>query len=159
MMSSDAITIRPVLKDNIGLVAEIYGACFDEPWPRPAVEDLLSTLGAFGLIANLAASDGEMAVGFILARVVVDETDILSIGVHPQRQRNGIGRILVGAVIQAVEAAGGEAVTLDVAEDNSSAQALYASLGFDVVGRRPGYYLRVGNVKVAALLMRYSIER
>jgi ribosomal-protein-alanine N-acetyltransferase len=159
MMPPGSITIRPILKNNIDLVAEIYGACFDEPWPRPAVEELLATPGAWGLIANVAASDGDIAAGFILARVVVDETDILSVGVHPQRQRNGIGRILVEAVIQAAETAGGEAVTLEVAEDNSGARALYASFGFAVVGRRPGYYLRVGNVKVAALLMRYSIER
>ena len=159
MMPLGSITIQPVRKNNIELVAEIYGACFDEPWPRPAVEDLLSTPGAWGLIANVTASDSDVAAGFILARAVVDESDILSVGVHPQRQRNGIGRILVEAVIHAAEAAGGEAVTLEVAEDNSGAQALYANVGFDVVGRRPGYYLRAGNVKVAALLMRYSIER
>ncbi len=157
MMPPGSITIQPIRKNNVELVAEIYGACFDEPWPRPAVEDLLSTPGAWGLLARMADANGEMAVGFILARIVIGETDILSVGVHPQRQRRGIGRILVEAVIRAAESAGGEAVTLEVAEDNLSAQALYASVGFDVVGRRPGFYQRIGDVKVAAQLIRYSI--
>ena len=147
MMPPGSITIQPIRKNNVELVAEIYGACFDEPWPRPAVEDLLSTPGAWGLLARMADANGEMAVGFILARIVIGETDILSVGVHPQRQRRGIGRILVEAVIRAAESAGGEAVTLEVAEDNLSAQALYASVGFDVVGRRPGYYQRSATSK------------
>ena len=95
MMPPGSITIQPIRKNNVELVAEIYGACFDEPWPRPAVEDLLSTPGAWGLLARMADANGEMAVGFILARIVIGETDILSVGVHPQRQRRGIGRILV----------------------------------------------------------------
>ena len=42
MMVQGSITFQPVRKNNIDLVAEIYGACFDEPWPRPVVEDLFS---------------------------------------------------------------------------------------------------------------------
>ena len=48
----------------------------------------------------------------------------MSIGVLPQRQRNGIGRYLVEAVIRAVTIVDGVAVTLEVAEDNLGAQAL-----------------------------------
>lgn len=156
-MMQGSITFQPVRKNNIDLVAEIYGACFDEPWPRPVVEDLFSTPGEWGLLAREATSQSDTAAGFVLARIILGETDILSVGVLPQRQRNGIGRYLVEAVIHAASIADGLAVTLEVAEDNLGAQALYANVGFEVVGRRPSYYIRAANDKVAALLMRYAI--
>lgn len=67
-------------------------------------------------------------------------------------------RTLVDAVIQSVNPNQGGVVVLEVAEDNPAAQKLYVNAGFSVVGRRPGYYIRVGTVKVAALLMRYAID-
>ena len=139
-------------------VAKIYGASFDEPWPRPVVEDLFSTPAAWGLLASIKAPKGDIPAGFILARTVIDEADIMSVGVHPQHRRIGVGRTLVAAVIHSVNPNQGGVVVLEVAEDNPAAQKLYANAGFSVVGRRPGYYVRVGNVKVAALLMRYAID-
>ena len=109
------------------------------------------------MLASEAALQSDTAAGFVLARIILEETDILSVGVLPQRQRNGIGRYLVEAVIHAASISDGAAVTLEVAEDNLGAQALYTNVGFEVVGRRPSYYMRAANVKVAALLMRYAI--
>ena len=152
------ITIRPIRRVDMDAVAKIYGASFDEPWPRPVVEGLYFTPAAWGLLASIKASEGDIPVGFILARTVIDEADIMSIGVHPQHRCKGVGRTLVDAVIHSVNPSQGGVVILEVAEDNPAAQNLYASAGFKVVGRRPGYYIRVGNVKVAALLMRYAID-
>jgi len=56
-----------------------------------------------------------------LARIILEVTDILSIGVPPQRQRNGIGSYLVEVVIRAVRIVDGVAVTIEVAEDNLGA--------------------------------------
>ena len=92
-----------------------------------------------------------------LAWIIFEESYILSIGVLPQCQRNGIGRYLVEAVIRAARIVDGVAVTLEVAEDNLGAKALYTNVGFEVVGRRAGCYLRAANVKVAELLMRHAI--
>lgn len=152
------ISVRPMRKIDMDAVAKIYGASFDEPWPRPVVESLYSTPAAWGLLASIKAPEGDTPVGFILARTVIDEVDIMSVGVHPQHRRKGIGRTLVDAVIHSVNPNLGGVVILEVAEDNPAAQKLYANAGFNVVGRRPGYYIRVGNVKVAALLMRYAID-
>ena len=152
------ITVRPMRKIDMATVAKIYGASFNEPWPRPVVEDLYSTPAAWGLLASIKTPDADIPAGFILARTVIDEADIMSVGVQPQHRRKGVGRTLVDAVIQSVNPNQGGVVVLEVAEDNPAAQKLYVNAGFSVVGRRPGYYIRVGTVKVAALLMRYAID-
>ena len=152
------IIVGPIRKIDMDAVAKIYGASFDEPRPKPVVENLYATPAVWGLLASIKAPDGNFPAGFILARTVIDEADIMSVGVHPQHRRKGVGRILVDAVIHSINPSQGGVVVLEVAEDNPAAQKLYASAGFNVVGRRPGYYIRVGNIKVAALLMRYAID-
>ncbi len=49
-------------------------------------------------------------------------------------------------------------MSLEVAEDNHAAQALYAATGFDRVGRRPGYDRQPGGAAVAALVLRRDLS-
>ena len=42
---------------------------------------------------------------------------------------------------------------------NAAARALYAGLGYAVVGRRPGYYRRVAAPPVDALVLRRALGR
>ena len=74
-----------------------------------------------GLIASIETSSGDAAAGFILPRTVIDEADIMSIGVHLLYRRKGIGQTLVDAVIHAADPKAGGAVFLEVAEDNHAA--------------------------------------
>jgi len=113
------------------LLAALHADAFDAPWSERALADLLAQSGVFA-----AAEDD----GFILIRVVADEAEILTLAVRRAARRRGVGGRLLGQA--AIEAArrGAVQMFLEVAEDNIAARALYASAGFEEVGRRRKYY-------------------
>jgi ribosomal-protein-alanine N-acetyltransferase len=96
-------------------------------------------LGAPGRCAVVARVRGEV-VGYAAATCHLDETEILDVVVARPWRRQGIGARLVTELLAVAWTHGARAATLEVAEGNVAAQALYRHLGFSVEGRRPGYY-------------------
>lgn len=60
-----------------------------------------------------------------------------SIYVDPQRQRTGIGRALLTALIERARASGKHAMMAGIAAENAGSIALHHALGFREVGRLP----------------------
>jgi ribosomal-protein-alanine N-acetyltransferase len=125
--------------------------------PRLAVEQYLRPNGTWALIATLDRGGVVRPAGFVLARTVVDESEIFAIGVAPADQRRGVGECLIAAARQIAERGGAAVIYLEVGVDNPGARALYAKCGFDVVGRRPDYYRKSGGDRVAALILRLTL--
>jgi ribosomal-protein-alanine N-acetyltransferase len=69
---------------------------------------------------------------------------ITNIAVHPASRRRGIGRGLLGSVLEDARRRATRLVVLEVRPSNIEARALYESFGFQVVGRRRGYYYDTG---------------
>jgi putative acetyltransferase len=65
-----------------------------------------------------------------LAPARCDHVGVLSVGVHPDHQRKGVGRALMKHLIEHARTCDLERLELCVRSDNAPAQALYASLGF-----------------------------
>ena len=86
--------------------------------------------------------------GFVLARTVADEAEILTLAVDPLMQRHGAGRLLLRAAMHAARQRGAAAMFLEVAPSNAAALALYGAAGFVQVGRRPRYYPGGGDALV-----------
>jgi len=148
--ASASLTIVPAGSPHAALLAALHAPAFPpEPWDETALARLLALPGVF---ARLALA-GDEPVGFVLARVAVDEAEILTLAVLPGRRRRGAGRALVTAVAAAARAAGGTRLYLEVAADNAAALALYRGQGFAEVGRRRGYYVRAGAAPVDALVL------
>jgi ribosomal-protein-alanine N-acetyltransferase len=103
---------------------------------------------------TLEAVGQEEPLGFIVVRAVAGEAEILTLAVHPEARRLGLGRALVQAAATTARTFGAEAFWLEVAVDNAAATALYAATGFEPAGRRPYYYARPGGERVDALVMR-----
>ncbi|GAB3618165.1 ribosomal protein S18-alanine N-acetyltransferase [Okibacterium endophyticum] len=83
------------------------------------------------------------------------EADIQTVAVAPEVRRMGLGRVLVQALINRARDARAREVFLEVRQDNPAAQALYAELGFESIGVRPGYYQPDD---VDAVVMRHAIS-
>lgn len=115
-------------------MALLHAAAFPPPdqWSAAAFATQLALPHTFGLLDERG--------GFALARAVADEAELLTIAVHPEVRRLGIGRALLASVLAAAARRGAETVFLEVAETNAAARALYAALAFTPVGRRAGYY-------------------
>lgn len=85
-----------------------------------------------------ATRDGP--VGYVVGRMVLDEGEILNLGVALAARRHGIGRALVERMMLAFATAGVRHVFLEVRASNLAAQRLYAGFGFRSIGRRRRYY-------------------
>jgi ribosomal-protein-alanine N-acetyltransferase len=160
----NSVSIKTVGPFDLGRLARLHQACFDDPWSRADLAHLLALPGGFGLLArlferNLVGLDGMRGVGFALCRVVRDEGELLSIGVGPSYRRRAIGAALLRESIERCRRAGSISMFLEVAADNFSAQAMYRAFGFDEVGRRDGYYLRADGTRVTAYTMRCDVTR
>ena len=149
---------------ELGEAASLHLRCFpaqwDRPWDRQSFAEVMAMPGTFGLMAREPAAQpaiGQPAIGLIVCRVVADEAEILTVGVDPERRRRGLGAALIGAARAEAASRGAARLHLEVAEDNFAARRLYAELGFEPVGRRPGYYARGALGSVAALLLAAAI--
>jgi ribosomal-protein-alanine N-acetyltransferase len=91
--------------------------------------------------------------GFALARVVVDEAELLTLATDPDHRRQGIAAAILSALEDAVTLRGARRLFLEVAADNAAARALYAKAGYLETGRRSGYYTHAAGPPVDALQM------
>lgn len=78
--------------------------------------------------------------GFIVYRATLDEAEIITVGVHPDARRTGIGIALLGVMETDLKKQGVKHIFLEVAADNMPAQKMYEQCGYVVVGHRPKYY-------------------
>jgi ribosomal-protein-alanine N-acetyltransferase len=126
------VTIQAVSTDSdLGSLARLHAACFEDGWSEQALRDLLKTAGTAAFTAPN---------GFVMARVAGGEAEILTIAVAPELRRKGTGRALMIAAIRHAQSQGARTMFLEVAETNVAAATLYGSLGFREVGRRKAYY-------------------
>ena len=134
----DAWVIRPATTIDATALDHIHAACFAEAWSAAEVAEWL----AIPSVVTVAAFESKTATGFVLAQAVADQAEILTFALHPDRQRQGIGRALLDTLELELSGRGTHSLYLDVAEDNIAALALYRGAGFAETTRRRGYYAR-----------------
>ena len=139
--------IEPMNVSQVPQIAELEKLCFSDPWSEQSIASELENPLSLWLVAVEA---GEV-VGDVGSQTVLGETDMMNLAVAPEARRQGTGRALVLALVEALKKKESHSLTLEVRASNIPAQKLYASLGFSQVGRRPKYYV---NPKEDALILR-----
>jgi ribosomal-protein-alanine N-acetyltransferase len=128
---------------------ESQGAGLDaeEPVPRKSawesvVARLRHIIGRNHSSPSSPATSGDrrLIVGYASIWMMVDESHLTSIAVRKGYQRQGIGELLLTAIIRLSMQMKADVVTLEARASNHSAQALYAKYGFKTVGIRRRYY-------------------
>lgn len=148
-----ALRVRPLEESDLGQVTAIEEACFATPWSERTFRNLLRRPDALLLSA---VDDEERVSGYAAAWFVGREAELGDLAVAPQDRRRGIGGELVDAVLAEARSRGVVQIFLEVREGNRSAQGLYRSRGFELVGRRRGYY---AGPTEDALIMRRLLVR
>ena len=113
------------------VLASLHRTAFTDAWTAGAIADLLAAAGTFAF---------HLQDGFILARAVGGEAEILTLAVEPTMRGQGLGRALLRAAAQHAHTLGVANLFLEVGIDNPAALALYAGQGFVRVGQRKAYY-------------------
>ena len=124
----DVAAIMPVMNDA-------FDPEFGEAW---TAAQCLSTLALPGGQLLIARSD-DVVVGFALSRGVIDEEELLLIGVLNVARRRGVGQQLIAKLSQACIQSERSVIFLEV-RDGNKAHSFYSSMGFNPIGRRASYY-------------------
>lgn len=110
---------------------KLHRVCFpNKPWSASDFADLKKSG------CDIIASQN----GFIVWRVVADEAEIITIGVHPDARRGGIASAMLTLIENDAKQRGAQKIFLEVAENNHPARAMYERNGFVQIGVRPKYY-------------------
>lgn len=118
------------IEELLPLEADLFGA---EQWSAAMFWNELATGHRY---VTATDPDGTL-VGYAGLAVGDGEAWVQNIAVRRDRQGRGHGRALLDTLLRL---AGDDPVLLEVAVDNAPAQHLYASVGFEVIGLRKGYY-------------------
>jgi len=110
-----------------------------EAYPWPWTEGMFADSIRSGHLCYLA-SEGDRALGYIVAYVAAGECHILNVCVDPTEQGNGLGRKLLRYALGVALDLGANEAFLEVRVSNDPAIGLYEATGFEVVGVRPRYY-------------------
>jgi len=134
---SGGFSVRPMTLDDLDGVMAVEQESFLTPWSRSAFEE---ELVKNRLARYLVALDAESIVGYAGTWLVINEAHVTNVAVHAGRRREGIGRLLMEALMQMARDAGMESMTLEVRVSNEAAKTLYQQLGFVSAGVRKNYY-------------------
>ena len=88
----------------------------------------------------LCACEQDQVIGFVSLRLAGGVGEILNVGVLPEVTRQGVGFMLLDAVLEQARQRGGESLTLEVGKNNAPAVKLYQKAGFKQVGVRKNFY-------------------
>lgn len=148
------IALRSFRTTDLGTLHEIDQICFPAgiAYSKSELRYYLQHPKSLTVVAE---EDGIIS-GFCIGQSYLLEGKvmghIITIDVLPAARRLGIGRQLFSDIEKRLRQAGAVFMRLEVAVDNLSAQAFYGHMGFERIGRIPGYY----NGKVDALVMEKS---
>ncbi len=156
------VVLREAGPLDAGVIAGLHLQCFADglggaAWSAASVAKVLSLPGRYAYRAVVAPERAARAVvaapaGFLLARILAGESEILSLGVATAWRRHGAARALLRAAMERAGRAGAARTLLEVAEGNMAARGLYAAEGFALVKRWPRYYRQPGGTAAAALV-------
>ena len=136
------MVIRDASEQDLPAIAEIQSVAPEASRWNP---------GDYLTFECLVAEQEGMVVGFVVARPVAGrECEILNLAVAPGVRRRGIGRQLLGDLLQRHP---GE-FFLEVRESNQAARQFYHRFGFRAITKRLQYY--TNPVETAIVMKLYS---
>ena len=139
-------------ESHVDAIAELEKMCFNDPWSIHSISSELNN----PLSTWLVAVEGGVVCGYVGSQSVLDGADMMNIAVHPDYRMQGIGYNLVDKLIALLKAKNVISLSLEVRVSNENAINLYNKMGFEIIGKRPGYYR---NPREDAYIMRKEFAK
>jgi ribosomal-protein-alanine N-acetyltransferase len=119
-------------------IMEIENASFSQPWTRDLFFDEILN----PRVLSIGARDADnLLAGYLFMFMALDEVSIHTFAVRPDLRRQGIAAALLSRGLLLAKKKGAQRAHLEVRRGNLAARTLYEKFGFEIVGRRPNYYL------------------
>lgn len=139
-MKMQPFDIRPASAEDLVELVGIERNSFSSPWSEDSICSFIQDdLNRACFVAAISGSPFNV-VGYVAIQYVLDEAEISNIAVSPEIRGGGVGRALLSKAVSFLAEKGVHKIFLEVRESNIAARSLYASFGFESIGRRPKYY-------------------
>lgn len=139
---------RKMQQDDLATVVKIEQSANQFPWSKKNFEDCLKAHNQ----AWVFVDENDEIIGFTIVQQVVDEAHLLNLCIKPNKQRQGLGRVILNHVIDFANSISSVVIVLEVRSSNQRAQQLYLSAGFNEMSVRKNYY-PAANGREDAILM------
>lgn len=136
-----AAVVKPVIQvrgmriEDVATVSTLENVSYEFPWSAGIFSDCVKA----GHPCWVLSVDSVIA-GYGILSMGAGEAHLLNICVDPAYRGQGLGRHLLGRLLDIARWNGAERLFLEVRPSNPLAKALYESVGFSEIGRRPRYY-------------------
>lgn len=115
-------------------IALIEKEAFSDYWTENSIADTLT----YDYNRVFLEFDENGIVGYIIANILADETELLRIAVKKEKQNQGIAGRLLQVYFEAMPEC--KRFLLEVRAENASARHLYEKFGYREIATRKNYY-------------------
>lgn len=122
--------------DDIAYVSEMERKFFSTPWSEASIAHYMES----GNMVFIVARCGTVPVGYAAVQCILDEGNLVSIGVDDGFRNMGIASELLDIVYEQAYENGVRTIHLEVRPSNEAAISLYEKEGFVENGRRRDFY-------------------
>ena len=129
------IQVRGMRLEDLDTVIALENQSYEFPWSAGIFGDCVKAGHPCWVLCVDAAT-----VGYGILSMGAGEAHVLNICIGPDHRGRGLGRHLLGRLLDIARWNGAERIFLEVRPSNPLAKALYESVGFTEIGRRPRYY-------------------
>lgn len=178
------LKLKPLTAEQLDAVVKLDHLCFGGLWTRSGYEREIESPNSQLLILEAASSEGASGLGEQSSEIstqnpvgvncnsiltpndslvglgcfwsILEEAHITILAVHPNYQSQGLGQLLLYALLQEAKRRQMEWATLEVKPSNRTALSVYQKFGFAEAGRRRGYYKDTG--EDALILWRNGLQ-
>jgi ribosomal-protein-alanine acetyltransferase len=137
---SNAVSIRKYASRDLAVLLSV---CRRAPeaaqWTEDGFQQAVSS-GQVMLVAEVGTGEAARFCGFLVARAVAGEVELLNMAVDAVDRRKGLGSKLLAAAAKEVAWRQAKRIHLEVRESNQVAISFYGRHGFRKSGERRSYY-------------------
>ena len=131
-----AAHIRWMIRRDMSEVVSIENACFETLWCETDFIHVLRQRNCIGMVAEC----DECVVGYMVYELHKDLLQVLNFAVHPQFQRAGVGRLMVGKLASKLSHQRRRRIRLHVRETNLPAQLFFRAMQFRAISIVHDFY-------------------
>lgn len=108
------------------------------PWSKKQLQEELAAAGSWHYAAR--STKGQVIIGYIFGRTVIDEAEVFRLAVSSGYRRQGVAKQLLAHALSLLYERGVSWCFLELRSSNVPARKLYEGTGFKQTACRKGYY-------------------
>jgi len=131
------LLIEKLKSTDIPALLEIEKQEFSSPWDEEMFRQEVENRD---VSRSYVVVEGKRLVGYFVSWFFGERVHLLNIAVAAPHKRKGIGSRMLKFLIDMAEREQKRVVTLEVREGNTGAISFYQGFGFEIIGKKEGYY-------------------